>query len=46
MDPTTYDHPSVQRLKIEFLAEGNPKHVRDHMRTVAAKLQVASVGSS
>jgi hypothetical protein len=46
MDPITYDRALAHfAAKMLVQAEGQPKHVRDHLRAVAAELQVASVGS-
>jgi hypothetical protein len=46
MNPTTYDRALAHfAAKMLVQAEGQPKHVRDHLRSVAAELQVASVGS-
>lgn len=46
MDPTNYDRALAHiAAKLLVKAEGKPKHVRDHLRAVAAELQVASVGS-
>jgi hypothetical protein len=46
MDQITYDRALAHfAAKLLVQAEDQPKHVRDHLRTVAAELQVASVGS-